>query len=1034
MGLRFKANQASAKAVLLALEQVHQVLRSLGDEDVLDEKLAEYAFFPFTHIFNQSRRVSSHGLEVAVRCVEILVTKGWRAALLPEMARQLLILMGLLVSQTPQHQSEPATDELKVASFECMVVLVRQSASLGSTVLAESGDRNIVDQLVYQLLEAITETSSDHVQISATYALLELNHAVRNSALLASLLPRTVSTLVKVLRPSTQARRTRQVLVAYLELLKVVLRKVLADQVVSQALAQGARPETMDTHDLNQGNILDKSWLDATTPQIDLALIQVVKLRTHEGSDVAEAILDLCLMVVEECSQTLARSLPLMVETLVVLSRASGSSKASAALRHVTISFPEVTDILNAKFYEWSQALPRIMQGSDDRPKQYMLGQVATSFAALTDALAIPDELVSRVASILVASVSASIESSSGKSELITEAPRISPNDLVHQSTKMIPDFAPVLLNHQSQQFSTAELTNWVRSLKSGAFNQNIASSLIGFVRDPDQYKRLSAIWLALQFLQPEGNTFFDIAELIDNHSPTSDFSLSRPFLVSDLYSLAIPYLSQHADGLLDHGPDWRLVALSLECLVLQASQLGQSYRPELMETLFPLLTLLGSPNAILQRHGMTALNALAAACEYASASQMLVENVDYLVNAIALRLNSFDVSQDGLQVLGMMIRLCGATLLSHLDDLIGSIFGALDNFHGYPILVEHLFEVLRMVVVESARNPTLLAIEPTQDREKHQSSNIHVSGIEKILHDLRTRKERKSRSGDEDEEFTGAPHRPWTKSMEGSTTKTQSESLDDEENDEGDRRLEHAGREKGLAISKSHQLLLDIAQSTVPHMTSPSPRVRLTLLELLQDICPILARNENSFLPLVNSIWPVIIPRVLARMDDASPDLAYNVRAAADTISIICRAAGDFMASRINELFSDLESLFKKIHLAVESSKRRQAQSKIPNGTQADSLILTDRQAVRGQSDRAPDALSAQLPYPELQRTSDAQILEALIALFVSILESVRISEDNADRAFDMLSPFAHKDPVREALRRYNEDALWLIEQHERG
>ncbi len=42
----------------------------------------------------------------------------------------------------------------------------------------------------------------------------------------------------------------------------------------------------------------------------------------------------------------------------------------------------------------------------------------------------------------------------------------------------------------------------------------------------------------------------------------------------------------------------------------------------------------------------MTALNNLASACEYESAAQMLIENVDYLINAVALRLNAFDVSR----------------------------------------------------------------------------------------------------------------------------------------------------------------------------------------------------------------------------------------------------------------------------------------------------------------------------------------------------------------------------------------------------
>src|SRR5262249_5044160 len=136
----------------LALERVHEVLVSLGRENLLDEKLAEYAFFPLTHIFNQSRQLSSQALEVAVRSVEILISQGWKDKLLPEMARQLLILMGLLVSQTPNQQIEPVTDELKVAAFECISVLIHQTGHLSPAgILYKLDTRGIVDQLVYQL-------------------------------------------------------------------------------------------------------------------------------------------------------------------------------------------------------------------------------------------------------------------------------------------------------------------------------------------------------------------------------------------------------------------------------------------------------------------------------------------------------------------------------------------------------------------------------------------------------------------------------------------------------------------------------------------------------------------------------------------------------------------------------------------------------------------------------------------------------------------------------------------------------------------
>jgi hypothetical protein len=995
--------------------------------------LAEYAFFPLTHIFNQSQRLSSGSLELAVRCVQVLVSKGWREKLVSEMAKQLLILMGLLVSRNTKQQVEPATDELKIAAFDCMSSLVRQSSSAASDFLQGVGHKSIVDQLVYQLLEALTDASSEHVQISAAHALLQLQCAIKDQALIASLLPRTVSTLVKVLRPSTQARRTRKVLVAYLHLLTDILKRALADDVVSRNLVEvsGTRPSS--AKGLDSGVVLDKSWLDATTPQIDLALAQVVKLKTHEGSDVADALLDLCLTVIDECPHTLARSIPLMIDTLAVLCHSSNGSKANAALKHLIVSRPELAEVLSAKFYDWSQALPRVMQGNDDRPKQQLLKQVATCFIVLADTSNVPNEAAARVTSVLIETVAAAVGSSSRKSELISEAAQIPATELIQQSRSLDRQFLPVLLGHQSQSSSKTELGHLIASLKTQAFSQQIIRGLVDRLHDPDINRKLSAAWLALQFLDSDKSQAFDVMALIEDDFSASDLSLFRPFLVSDLYSNILPFLTEYPDTIGEEDTDWRLVALSLEILVLQASQLGRSYRPELVETLFPLLTLLGSHNALLQQHAMTALNLLATACEYDSVAYMLVDNVDYLVNAVALRLNAFDVSRTSLQVITMMIRLCGARLLPHLDDLIGSIFGALDSFHGYPDLVEHLFEVLRMVVTESSKSPGVLTIEAGQISTIRKEKTTHVSGLEDILDDLRSRKGRKDKHDGEHVHMTTAPHQPWTTAQDGPANGEQGDPEDVENAGDDDQPLEHTGKKEEANISKSHQLLLNIAQSTVPHLSSPSAKVRLTLLELLQDVCPILALHENTFLPLVNLIWPAVVARLFTMNDGAAGDAAFNVRAVAVTIAAICRGAGHFMASRIEDTFVDFETLFKRTYSSVVRPTKSHKPVALLNVPGRALSVPMNSSMVPSHERITVDPESAIFSSPDTARTSSGQILEALVDLMVTILRSVRLSEDNADKAFELLGPFKHRKTVRDTLLEYNEDAAWLIEDHPR-
>lgn len=1016
----------ASKAVLFALEPVYQALESLGQQELLDQKLAEYAFFPLTQILNQSRQLPSQVLELTLKCIQVLVSKGWKDQLAPQMGKQLLILMSLLVSSESNSGKEPPTDELKVAAFECIFLLLHQIAELDESarLLDEIGATSLLDQLVYQLLEEMSVTASESVQLSAANALLELQRAVTNALTLASLLPRTVSTLVKVLRPSTQARRTQKVLATYLQLLTEVLRRVLADSVLS-VTSSGRLNGKRVVAETEKGNLLDDSWLDATTPQIDIALTQVAKLRSQRSFAIGEALLQLCLTVIEDCSTSLQKSLPLMVETLIVLCHSDDSSRANAALNHLMVSRPDISEIMTAKFFTWSQALPRVMQANDDKPKQQILGQLATTFTALTDTIGASEDIAARIASVLADSVSAAIESNSQQLNVIDGPSEFTLHELSHSAGSSSTKFEAILLSHQSQQSSTGELNSFIRSLKSHTANYQIARNIIEQLRDPDINRRLSATWLALKFLEPSSQQAFDLADYVQGDEAGSDLSLTRPYLVSDLYAQTLPHLLQYADEPAGPASDWRLVALALESLILQANQLGESYRAELMETLFPLLTLFGSPNLNLQRHAMTSLNLLAQACNYTSATKMLIANVDYLINAVAMRLNSFDISQAGLQVLAMMVRLCGADLLPHLDDVIGSIFSALDSYHGYPKLVEYLFAVLRLVVDESSKNPTKLAIEQTLTLKNHEQRTASASVVEDIVLDLQARKSRRSKGKEEHEELTSAPHRPWKSSFEDPHSTLTEEVRADGGNDGDSTTGESVRKDEERKLSGSHQLLIQIVEATIPHMSSPSAKVRLTLLELLRKICPVLAADENSFLPLVNSIWPALTSRLLAQQDDGSPEMPYNVQATVETIRVICENAGDFMASRIDELLAGLEVLFRRLSLPTGMLKNTPATIEV-QGLQASTITRPD---IIDQGKEDSNQVSI---HRGQNRTSQRQILQSLFALFCAILRSVRISEDNADKVFDLLGPSMGKTgeaQVQDALTEYNSDLVWLIE-----
>ena len=988
------------KKVSHALDDVQKVLQRLSDLDALDEKLAEYAFFPFTHIFNEAQRLSASCLESSVNSLAILASKGWRQHLAPEMGKQLLILMTLVAGADSKRQLEPPSEDLKVAAFHCIDLVVKQLALRTDTkrLFDDVGSKSIVDQLAYLLLESVTEDSSAQVQVAAAEALLTVVSAISNRVLLASLLPRTASSLTQSLHSSTKARRTRKVLIAYLKLLIFMLRSVISDTVVYPL---SERPSPPNSHAADTSEALNGSWLQATSAQVNLVIVQVVNLRNHEHSEIRHTVADLCLMIITECTRSLSESVPVAVETITSIAQSEDGASLVKKLENVSISYPEVADILATKLRDWIQSLPRTMQANNEQIKQRQLGQIGVAIEIAAHGSHISEDLLTAFANKILESVTLSDSPERTQQRALLEDDRLDSLLLGSESVSQVEAFSPLIMTHAAQSESLTELGHLLGTLQQTGFGKKVARIVINRIPDLESTEKVSGIWLAMRCLE-EGGTDNTHDFLLNLSETQEDITVSRPRLVSELHAAALPCLLD--DDSSSTSKDWRLTALAIEVTVLQAKQLEISYRTELMDSLYPMLSLLGSMNTRLRTHAMTGLNLLADACRYASTSDMLIDNVDYLINSVGMKLDSFDVSPQAPQVLLMMLRLCGTRIVPYIDDLVGSMFSALGNFHGYPKLVELLFQVLRVVVEESKKSPQL-AVTNGHSARNHEKQMEHPSTVADILEDLQRRKSRKRKQGNADENDVGAPHRPW-KTFESEMTDLEGRESEAVEDSAGQQTYQ-AGKEEGnQKLSKSHQLLLSIAKSVPSHLTSPSPQVRNILLQMLDEVSPLLAQDEDSFLPLINSVWPAVVSRLLDQQDSPSDsETTYNICAAADTIATLCKNSGNFMASRIEDILPQIRKLFEQV---------RGSNKALRGGA---GLATTTDLAVHS-------ALSISAP-----RSSSGLILAALIRLLASILTHVRLSEDRGDEIVNLLGHFSTRpaNQVKEALLTYSSDALWL-------
>ncbi|KAK5629620.1 hypothetical protein RRF57_005335 [Xylaria bambusicola] len=972
----------------------------LQDASVLDEKLADYVFFPLSNILRNQKEYPIRLTEVTIKCFRNLVEFGWKSKLPKELAQQLLLLLTFIIAGVPgQARQDRIPEETELESFRAIGSLVKASGSSPTSAAALVEEKAIpaLGHAVTVLLDGINSGRTPTIQLEALQALSALVVAIKDQTTLATFLPGIVSSLSKLLTPSGALRVQKKVLVQGINTLRDVLTKVLGDIKV-----RGIMKKSVDdgVNSDSGRNILSNSWLNATVAKVRLALASVLKLRTDSSGDVQAALGKLCITLLDECHQSLSDATLILVETAMIVGDGhDNESMYETGLADLARIYPELADAVKTTVYNWLTSLPRLVQSSDEKVKQQAMQNLLKGQHFITtlqiDSSILDDSLAASLRDSAIALVVGS-KPGSGLSEIIPS------NALELSSTNTagkleIEAFPPVLIARETERSRAPVLST--SYLKLGPF-ELIKSTLTH---------------------SSELDDFLDFSMAAE----TSDGSDSA---LQELYTFSVSILDSQAEA---NDIDWRMQALSLEITTFVASRMQEGFRPELVDVLYPIATFLGSSNPQLRQHAIISLNNITAACRYQKVTDLIIENVDYMVNSVSLRLNTFDISPASTQVLRMMIRLTGPRLIPYLDDVIESIFAALDNYHGYTIFVESLFSVLTEVVQQGVKSNNLLLEESPKsvNHKKYAPTIVSTSDLCKVLD---RRHERQSAQQQEELELKELKRHPNHSFKATDATKIASE---------GD--LDHGG-ESGTEIEKpappktrTLQLLSRITIST----ESPCDGVSSA------------RPDEEEFLPLVNAVWPVLIGRLY------DPETFVAI-AACEALCALCAAAGNFLSTRFKTEWWD-NGLGKWCGNIKEQALRSQGRVKhrgrghvgapttvLPFGgnregkiteivipTRADDGELQIRES-NEETASSTGGGGGGVGSLGLGRFAQiAQLWEAVQGLLIAIVTYINIDDDIFDQVLPLLGDAleSQNSAAREALEAVDADAVWLF-MYERG
>lgn len=912
---------------------------------MINGALGDYVFFPLSHVFRQHQILNDRALELGLQCLEILIRTCWRLNIPTELAKQLLVLITFIVGGAVPGAEAPGkqrSEETKLAGMKCLIALFGSLERSGKRPLADVQYLPAVGHTITTVLGVLIESeASVDLQLAALDAVGDLLfRCVDEEDIIASFYPGVVSGLVKVIGLSRTTKRPYQALRNTVKLLTSIICRVLGDRQTS-SLPPDEPAALVKKGTVDKGEDLKvrrtTAWLKATASQTKTALENILRLRTHPKREVRKAIFELCRDLLELCSTSLAEAIAPIVESMIIFSGDEDDEDlarlAESTLRVSVALNPNVKDAGQSSLHGWIIALPRVMGSNDEDAKTRLITRLSASFKLLTEVGLETELLQDMLAGNIRDSLIAANPVATGKREIRVRAAedKSVSLDILLISNKSsigkgrVTQFPDVILGHRSQTDTVSSMKRLLSLL--GSSSETALTLAQRYIRESSQMGstariRFTSLWVAVQLLKGSLARSGEVDEFFDfGFSSTSGL---QQRVTEELFSVSLSVLNNSTE--VTDEPDSSdpiLQCLALESLSLIAQAQKQSFRNDLVDALYPIVHLLGASSRDVQNHAIVALNNISQFCAYPSAKDLLLDNVDYMVNAVALKLNTFDLSPQAPVVLGMMVKLAGASLVPYLDDMVVSIFSALDAFHGYEGLCEALFGVMGQIVEESAKTGKVAAItaagekvDDGKEKKKEKRKLTDKELVESLRFNANKDRPRIEPLEDVDGEVEDEndredfPREPW-----GKGKKREEDPLLDGDEDE-DSNPPRPPEDQVIKPTKSYELVQRITRLSQHYLTHDSPTLRMKLLRLVNTASPLLAKNEDEFLPLVNDIWPVVHNRLF---DDES----QVVVAAADAITQLAESCGGFLASRVSESWASIRKLYTKVYKELEREKR---------------------------------------------------------------------------------------------------------------
>lgn len=1012
------AFKPDSKDLADSLQRLYNSLQTFENPDLIfDSSFADYIFFPISHLLRK-QSLGDRTTEYVLRILNFLILNAWATGLEPELAKQLLILITMLVGGPPTAHTN-FSDKLRLnetgaAGCEAINSLFLVICGLPNLMNIFSKGPDFLPSLghtITVLLDcAVLGEGNLDLQINSLDALTTAALKLFNDGdVLASLTPGIVSSITKILA-QRDCKRHYSVLVKSLDLFGITLSKVFNDQDLSLHKKTDEIPAEVKA-------FRTRSWLSGSRSQVKIALNTIVSMRSHSKTEVIAALLRISLDLLSTSLYALENCISILIDNVVFV--ASLENTVSTTLVEtaffqfgVILSNNEfVRESLKERIYEWIESLPRLMTAHDESQAVLILSVITTSMKILSTFL--PEHAdIDYFQGLIVKTLQDSLILRSSTKLLPAILPQASELSAIATSTDLVP-----LNSSQVGLFNDLglDLVNRhveVKLKELLIFTGLVTKTVSGFeslmiqVQEPRSVSTKALIaWMAVNtfegMIQTQGPSEIDDWLITDDSNGSGQLSKTqKDDAVLDMYSFCGDIFAQASSSLNivkgNERYDDAILCSALQGMESIARYMGEDFKSELMDVLYPLVDFLGSPNATVRKFAQKTIISVAQSCHYPDLRTLLVENSDYIIDALSIKLNTLDFSLQGPVNLTTLIKLSGITLIPYLDDIIGSLFVILDNYHGYSTITSGIFQVLESVVNETNKGYQTLLLENNnpQDPLTIEARFSHTNAFDDLLKSLSVKAQapdfHEKKGVSQDDDFVAHDGKPFVSPFSKNDPGKDGDSDDDddfmnfdEHNTDPTKTMDNEQEDElkkwASPIPKSsYQLIQKIVEYSDRFLTHESSALRKLLLELIARSLPILASSQTDFLPIVNVVWPLVV----IQLDDSE---LFIVESALKLVGMLCEHSRDFMTTRVTQVWRKLKSLLPR---------------------RPKEFLMKNYQAF----------------------STEKRMLDAVLACLAVVVRTTRIETKVFFEILESVGPFLsqHKDLV-DSLSTVNADAVWL-------